>query len=87
MSAPVQVNIDPRYPFHAKSHYDFLGSPRRISGFPEEEEDFSTIVEARAWLAERGGGMIDEWSVARRRYKRVELIPPSEDSGAALIAS
>jgi hypothetical protein len=86
MSAPVQVNIDPRYPFHAKSHYDFLGSPRFISGFPEEEEDFATIIEARAWLTERGGGTIDKWT-ARRRYKRVELIPPTEDSeAAALIA-
>lgn len=66
---------DPRFPFHAISHYDADGNIPFQTGFPAEEDDFATVEQARLWLQQRGGGVI-ETPVPAQKWEKVETVPP-----------
>ena len=76
---------DPKYPFHATSYRDAHGQPPYISGLPKEEEDFSSLSKALAWLKERGrgGGTVEHCNA--KGWKLVASVLP-EDEGAAFSA-
>jgi hypothetical protein len=74
---------DPRYPFHAISYHDAFGEPPYISGLPKEEDDFSSLSKALAWLKERGGGTVQHCN--SKGWKLVASVLPEGD-GAAYVA-
>lgn len=66
---------DPRFPFHAISARDEDGELRSISGFPEPEADFATQEEAREWLFQNHGGVIQRCiDNHASRFKQVEIV-------------
>ena len=79
-----QMN-NPKTPFHAASNYDAFGQIPFESRLPKEEEDFGTRKEARAWLAQRGGGVIERHCNHCRSWQRVEVVAPAASETALLI--
>lgn len=69
---------NPKTPFHAASNYDAFGGVPFVSNLPREEEDFSTIQEARDWLIERGGGRIERYAERGRWLYSSETISPRQ---------
>lgn len=67
---------NPSTPFHAISHYDADGNIPFQTGFPAEEDDFATVEQARLWLQQRGGGII-ETPIPAQRWETVETVQPS----------
>ena len=78
---------NPKTPFHSKSHYDFNGDIPFQSGLPNEEEDHRTLEEARAWLAERGGGTVERCCNSCGHWSHVETVAPTEPNRAVIHGS
>lgn len=69
---------NPKTPYHAVGHYCFDGSIPFQSGLPREEDDFETIEQAREFLEERGGGLIQRCCNHCQHFADVETVKPLE---------
>ena len=74
---------DPRYPYHAISHYDAFGGIPFVSNLPREKEDFSGPNAARKWLAQRGGGIIERYAENGKWLYSRETVAPQEVAESA----
>jgi hypothetical protein len=72
---------NPKTPYHAIGNYDAFGAIPFLSRLPPEEEDFASITEARDWLGQRGGGVIEQCLPAQR-WQRIERVAPASSETA-----
>jgi hypothetical protein len=67
-----------RAKFWATSNKDYRGRDLP-SVFGPEQKGFPELAPAKKWLESiRHGGVIDQWSDAKRKYVRVETIGPAK---------
>lgn len=67
---------DPKRPYHAKSYYTFDGLIPFQCGRPPDEEDFETLAQARQWLQESGGGIIQRCCNHCQHFSDIETVKP-----------
>jgi hypothetical protein len=73
-----------KYPYHAISNVDCFGVDAHKSNMPRVEEDFSTIDEAVAFLADHGGGAVEHF---HGKYRRVRNVDPGENGEAMALTA
>lgn len=73
---------DPRYPFHARRYLGPLELDLRL---PREEEDFSSLAEAREWLRETNGGTVEKHD-PKTGWTLIASVLAEDSGGSAFVA-